>query len=1088
MSRHKMYVFCLAVFVILITFHMAYAQKIYRADERPLQRENKDEISVSATNQLSTISPVQWQVFPLKPGKPIRRVVVSEDSGSIAGNTDKLVYSNTLGINVLQIPAQNRITDDLSLNAPAGCELSRFTFQVVGRANPDDMGGPFRVDYALYEFCPGTGGPVISGTQGFIEFADDLDDVIQQVEIVIPADQSINLLPNIWLGLTTSRDNVGIVMGALPLIGFSEDIVDYPGFACNADIGKFPRFGHASFNTEVYVRDDCADTFLGYYNVKAFQRSFSKGSDILIADDIELGVESCEMVGYEVGVRGPGLYTFSLRVDDNGIPGSIIENTRKLFVHAENNVRVVHFPFFEPIRLDKNLWATFKVNNNIGGWINTESSGSWGRTTEQFAIFIDQRWKITSPFSDPSIPNFGGFYLTIHCAGQPPVGACCDMYFGECTGGHDKGNPCRINDDCKNPGTCEAICREVPEMNCSFPLRGLDLQPKWVEGFTCDPDPFPFTCGVAACCRPDDICENLTKNECDDVEPVDDTRQWQIGKYCDEQLQVCPFIACLRRVGDCVVAHDEPGCERPFCCQDVCEADPYCCLVEWDRQCVFDVALFCYSIPPANDECNHPRDGHGALEVAATSSTVSHGINATTNENDPVYCCHTTSLGSQGFGTVWYKFVATHSSISISTVDSEFEQPSLIQVYEVGDSSTNETSCNSLIPIACHDDDSIYVLVTDNFSKISLDQLTIGDTYYVEVAGKNRNDTYRLQMKSPHESNQSANNFCNDADMISDGEISYNLFNNTGDCLARICTYAQRDVWFDYTATCTGNLIITPCMEDFLPDKITVIDGCDCKNTNEVLFCGFTIGDDFCENVEPIKTAVIQDHCYKIQIGDRLRTSGQDIMLIECIRCDPGPVEWIDPPQNTVDARRPHPYYNSCEICLDSIFDFFEGMDRFKIQASQIFQPQCWDSQITNINKELHILYNHSKFPELVIENIEQIDNDSHSINMSVALTPGEIFSLTYTDYRQSVQTAQFNFLPGDVDGNLTVCIEDVESLINILEGTEQPQWGRYSADIDHSGAIKPADLLTLIDLMNGSGGYSVWLNASLDENQLDCP
>ena len=47
--------------------------------------------------------------------------------------------------------------------------------------------------------------------------------------------------------------------------------------------------------------------------------------------------------------------------------------------------------------------------------------------------------------------------------------------------------------------------------------------------------------------------------------------------------------------------------------------------------------------------------------------------------------------------------------------------------------------------------------------------------------------------------------------------------------------------------------------------------------------------------------------------------------------------------------------------------------------------------------------------------------------------------------------------------------------------------WGLYSGDLDHSGVIAPADILTLIDLLNGTNGFAEWYGTALPEAD-GCP
>ena len=54
--------------------------------------------------------------------------------------------------------------------------------------------------------------------------------------------------------------------------------------------------------------------------------------------------------------------------------------------------------------------------------------------------------------------------------------------------------------------------------------------------------------------------------------------------------------------------------------------------------------------------------------------------------------------------------------------------------------------------------------------------------------------------------------------------------------------------------------------------------------------------------------------------------------------------------------------------------------------------------------------------------------------------------------------------------------------MIDYLNEVATPPHGIYSTDIDHSGQLLPADILRVIDLLNGSGRYVEWLGVSLPD------
>lgn len=466
------------------------------------------------------------------------------------------------------------------------------------------------------------------------------------------------------------------------MLVFSEDILDFPGFPCFANTGGFPSFGHATFNAEVYGDASCKDTFLGYRNVNASRGSFNPGANLWVGDDIELGSPGCQMISYEIGMREVGFYTMELHRDAGGVPGAVIDGTRNFLINNDSGFRSYCVSFSEPISLDSRVWMTVRVGNEIGGWVLTKKDASWGDTTTVYAISDSD----TGPWDVIIDANFfGGFYTTIHCAGEAEVGACCDMFVTDEQG--------------------DAVCRDVPEINCAFPPRGSTLRPSWEPGKSCrvcshgtnkdlscsdiadclgsfcfggnnvdspcttnedcssgdgvctiatcdDSDPFVVACGSSACCKPvgaiNPFCENLTENECEAVEPVENPRQWQRGRLCGSQGQRCPNPACLAREGDCLNPGlwqcDGGSLDGEFCgfsddfCQGFCNRNNMTCVggSNVDQPCTNDTNCpnsacrgFCEAGPPeklgnrcfANTTCRDDVEEDGILYTWSNESS-----------------------------------------------------------------------------------------------------------------------------------------------------------------------------------------------------------------------------------------------------------------------------------------------------------------------------------------------------------------------------------------------------------------------------------------------------------------------------------
>ena len=689
-------------------------------------------VALSRAGDEGAADRVPVEVFRLPPNMTFERHVVGGEGVTAGAANERLIYSNTLGTFAADLGANWLLADDIATTAPNGCKLRRFEFPVVGKVDPNGTGGPYSVDFALYSNCPDSvpitsrPGPPIENSAVHIDFPDDAPRLIS---FVPPEAADVVLLTNVWLGVKFSRDNAGVIVGAPAMVGFSADSFDCPGCACNAYLGGFgPPFyaPHASFNAEIYADADCPEAFVGYKNNEPSGSPYNPGGNVTFADDIQLGVGGCQMIAYEVAIKGIGFYTFDLRraCDGNAIPGT--QNSFTYYPPA-TDVKIVRFSFDPPIVIPRNFWFAAKVTNDNGGVVVTGQLAVIGWSEDLFGL-IDHNGcsLIYSP-----IPHIdAAANLAITCAGAVPIGACCDMALTDVNG--------------------EAVCREVPQMNCPWPWPqwNWSLQPQWIEGATCDPDPFPLSCGLAACCRPDDVCENLTLNQCNAVPPLGGPRQWQIGRYCGVDWQHCPLAACLAREGECVVTHDSPGCASADCCTDVCRLDPWCCQVEWDRLCV-ELAGADSSCGGWHDDCWSQYEGRRALTLQADSSTFFANTYATVSESDPGFCCRSDTPGSTGFGTVWFKFTATDTSAKISTCNSDPGHDSLFQVFAAGDSSTEERACATLAMIACSDD--VDDCGAGRHGKICVRNLTPGQTYYVMVASKTpeTKGVYQLDIRSP---------------------------------------------------------------------------------------------------------------------------------------------------------------------------------------------------------------------------------------------------------------------------------------------------------------------------------------------------
>ncbi len=506
---------------------------------------------------------------PVSPDAKVHRVTIIGgpggdtiiEQGTVSGTgtacreDPSAVYCNTLSNTVFGPDAANTpFADDIALAGVAGCLLDRYKIRVTGDRRQDGTGlGSYTVTFGLYETCPGASvmPPILGTNTQFTVPAANAGDIY---EITFVPTYGINLPSNLYLGVSFSRQQCGIVLGAPALLGFSADRFDYPGFSCAAGLGEFPAAPHASFYAEIYVTGGCDRAFAGYKNTNDAGNAWSAGSRVYFADDLMLDVAECNMVALEIGHKGTGFVRVDLHTflsDSDPGNGGLIPGTRMDCFSSGSNPQICRQEFDPPIPLvAPNPWIVFKSNSGSMGPILTCKHAAPGITENIYMVHSNGAWGVQA-LGDASA-CWAGFEVTILCEGEPPAGACCDMNMTDEAG--------------------ESVCRDnLAEMNCAFPVQ-------WEEGAICSsiceegtndglpctrqvdcpygecPGPFAHPCGVAACCKPDGDCENLTENLCDEVPPVEDKRLFQKGQFCNEGLQRCPFPACLQREGECTQA------------------------------------------------------------------------------------------------------------------------------------------------------------------------------------------------------------------------------------------------------------------------------------------------------------------------------------------------------------------------------------------------------------------------------------------------------------------------------------------------------------------------------------------------------
>jgi hypothetical protein len=1067
-------------------------------------------------------------------GIVFERHVVGESDAPVAG-LDRLIYSNTSGAFAVATGA-NFLADDIATVAVPGCKLRRIEFPVVGKVNPAGTGGPYTVSFGVYATCPGSVPAdqrqswLVPGTAGQLTFPNDSP---RRIVFTLPGGGTA-IGNNIWFGVTFSRANAGLVVGAPPLTGMSCDRFDFPGFPCRAALGGFPERPHASFNLELFGDAACEASFVAYKNDVPSGPVLNPGTDTWLVDDITPAVPKCRMTGYEVGVRGVGFYEFEMR---RHCEGNTIAGTQKFGTLTQgDDARVFRFEVNPPVALPDFFHFATRVQNDSAGIVTTGWQACVGETSECYGIpgeFPNTECGDVCP-AHGILPAglHGGVNLTITCAGPPPAGACCDMYFPQCVGGPDDGALCCPEDldagafcyqdaaridaypPCASPGTCESTCRELPQMNCPFPPRFSQMRPEWRPGALCEPDPFvPVSCGKAACCEPDFACHNLTVNECYSVPPLDEPRQWLMGRICGQGGQYCN--PCGRAKGECTQSRqcDDPecigalecvGCEIIACCDAVCQLGAvgrYCCETCWDDTCVDLANQFCGQ-PIFNDECKPSGRSGGAIEIWINRQThIGTGFTdhsratpraAGDAPNDPGIGCYIDNPGAQGLQTVWYKWTApfTERTRIQACNSSSPADDSLVVVYAVGDPTDDLTSCNSLIPIACNDDFNGCSASGTN-SRVCI-YAEAGKEYYAMVASKFRETNpgtgYRIEVRSNPPAGTCEiwpnNNYCLSTTCpditppggcITDGTTAfdftptapyvYDLDGPADPCIPTTTV----DMWFDYNATCTGALTVHTCgasVETSPDTNLAIYEGCDaCPSTRGIpapIACNADAGGEPCGDSAKVVLDVVEGECYTIRLGDSSLSMPTGNLTLSCEQadCPGGTMNFLDPPEGVVDAQRPNQPGNPNQLL---------GIQTITAQGTPSAQRECFTlcetaQAGTPANND--------------ITGFLEDPPGMYTLTLARPITPGAKTTITYTDTHGNLSKLHMASCPGNVRGDGTSSPQDIQDLSAALSGACLPPcatpWDSHSIDLDRSGMFTPADILDAADYLAGVG-YMVW-------------
>jgi hypothetical protein len=233
---------------------------------------------------------------------------------------------------------------------------------------------------------------------------------------------------------------------------------------------------------------------------------------------------------------------------------------------------------------------------------------------------------------------------------------------------------------------------------------------------------------------------------------------------------------------------------------------------------------------------------------------------------------------------IWYRYTATCTgNVTISLCGSQYDTK--IAVYSGG-------TCNpTLGRLLAYNDDSC------DFQSEVVISATAGSTYLIEVGGY---DSYKgagvLTIKCPVQPCKPVND--NYANALVIGNVTNLAFNTSCATLdgQSLCKpgNAGPNIWYLYTATCTGQATVSLCGSSF-DTILAVYDGSTPLQSN-ILKCN----DDYCNKQSQVTLNITAGKQLLIEVGGFDPTQkGQGLLTVSCAPKIPDPNDLGDAPDST---------------------------------------------------------------------------------------------------------------------------------------------------------------------------------------------
>lgn len=218
---------------------------------------------------------------------------------------------------------------------------------------------------------------------------------------------------------------------------------------------------------------------------------------------------------------------------------------------------------------------------------------------------------------------------------------------------------------------------------------------------------------------------------------------------------------------------------------------------------------------------------------------------------------------ASGDADLWFRYTATCTgAISFSTCDPQTNFDTALEILS--------DDCNNPISLACNDDSC-------GQQSTAIIPAVQGTSYLVRVGGyAGRQGSFQLNVTC---TNFPANDDCAGALPIVDGTNGPFDNRNSTDSFPWPCeATAGSDVWFVYTATCTGVASFDTCTNTANFDPVLEVFDGTCNTLNS-LGCD----DDGCNDLYPhVVAPVVQGGTYFVRVGGWAQRQGSFDVVVRC--------------------------------------------------------------------------------------------------------------------------------------------------------------------------------------------------------------